>query len=164
MFQTPDNVTLYTQEDIDTLKTEADNTAREQFQAGTQYGIRCRDNELNIKALAHFKEVASGAMDKDEVVEAYNDLANALGWDTVTTLNSTYHVSVMHNGTIIGEFSGVEAEDTDSAEEEVRSNLEIEDVEIHFTLNYNGETETNTSNITYEFDHYELDFEAVEED
>lgn len=164
MFTTPDGVALYTQEDVDTIKAEAQTTAQEQFQAGTQYGIRCRNNELNVKALAHFKEIAEGALDPDEVLEAYNALAEALDWDTVKTFKNKFHVSVIHNGTIIGQFSDVEADDSNEAEEEVRSNLEIEDVEIHFTINYNGETETETSNITYEFDHYELEFEAVEQD
>jgi hypothetical protein len=103
-------------------------------------------------------------MDKDEVTESYNALARELGWNTVSTLNATFTVSINHNGTTIAQFMGVEADDCDSAEAEVRDNMEIEDVEMHFTINFNGETETNTSNITYEFDSYELDFSATEED
>jgi len=164
VFNTPDGVAVYTQEDIDALNAQASTTARDQFEAGTQYGIRCTKNDLNTKALAYFREVAQGALDADELVETYNGLANALGWDTVTSLGLKFTVEVIYNGSTIATFEDVEADDASSAEDEVQSNLEIEDVEINFTINYNGDTQTETANVTYEFDSYELSFQATEQD
>lgn len=163
MFNTPDNVVLYTQEDIDTIKAEAQTTAQEQFKAGTDYGIRCTTNDINAKVLAHFKEVASGAMDTDEVVEAYNDLARALGWETVTTLNTLYTVTVEYDGYTIAEFSEVEANDEDSAVSEVRSNIEIEDISMTFSLSYNGQACEETIPGSGSIDPYDFEYSATEE-
>ena len=163
MFTTPDNVVLYTQEDIDTMKAEAQATAQAQFKAGTDYGIRCTTNDINAKVLAHFKDVASGAMDSDEVVEAYNDLARALGWDTVTTLNTLYTVTVEYDGYTIAEFSEVEANSEEDAISEVRTNIEIEDISVTFTLGFNGQTCEETIPGSGSIDSYDFEYSATEE-
>lgn len=164
MFTTPDGVAVYTQEDVDALKSQASTTATEQFNAGAQYGVRCTNNELNTKALAYFRELAQGAIDKDELVETYNGLAAALGWDKVSSLGLMFTVEVTYNGSTIAYFEDVEADDASQAEDYVQSDLEIEDVEVAFTLSYNGQTCNETANVTYEFDAYELSFSATEQD
>ena len=164
MFTTPDGVAVYTQEDIDALNAQASTTAQSQFEAGTQYGIRCTKNDINTKALAYFREVAQGATDRDEVVETYNGLAEVMGWDTVKSLGYMFTVEVDYNGTTIATFEDVEADDASQAEDYVQSDMEIEDVEINFTLSYNGDTQTETANLTYEFDGYELSFNATQQD
>jgi hypothetical protein len=164
VFTTPDGVAVYTQEDVDALNAQASTTAQSQFEAGTQYGVRCTNNDLNTKALAYFREVAQGATDRDELVELYNGLASALGWDKVSSLGLMFTVTVDYNGTTIATFEDVEADDASSAEDLVQSDMEIEDVEINFTISYNGDTQTETANLTYEFDAYELSFNADQQD
>ena len=160
MFHTPDGVAIYTQEDIDALNTRIN----EQFKAGTDYATRSISNSLQDKAINYFRnEVREGTMAHDDALGIYNGLAEALGWDTVDSLTIKYTVSVMCQGNIVAEFENVEAEDASSAEDEVRSNMEGEDVEINFIISYNGDTSRESANITWDFDE-EFEFEAVEQD
>jgi hypothetical protein len=160
VFNTPDGVTLYTQEDIDSLNTRIN----EQFKAGVDYATRAVTNSLQDKAINWFRsEVRNGSMAQDDALGIYNGLAEALGWDTLDSLTIKYTVSVMFQGNTVAEFEDVEAEDSSSAEDEVRGNLEVEDVEINFVLSYNGNTARESANITWDFDE-EFEFEAVEQD
>ena len=159
-FQTPDGVTLYTENDMD----EARETQRTQFNVGVDFGTNATKNDLRNRALDWFKsEVREGNMAKEDAEGIFNGLAEALGWDTVTSLNSLYTVSVSYNGTIIAEFEDIEADDASSAEDEVSSNMEVSDVEVKFMLNYNGQTARDSVNMTYDWDD-EFEYEATEQD
>jgi hypothetical protein len=160
MFLTPDGVTLYTEQDM----AEARETQRTQFNVGAEFGVRSTTNDLQDKAIKWFRgEVREGNMTQDDATGIYNGLAEALGWDTVNSLTLLFTVVVSYNGMTIAEFEDVEAEDSDSAEDEVRNDLEVEDVEATFTVSYNGNRHTETVNTTYEFDD-EFEYQATEQD
>lgn len=164
MFTTPDGVALYTQEDVDTLKSEAQTTANTQFNVGAEYGVRSTTNSLQSKAINHFRsEVRNGSIDKDVALDIYNGLAEALGWNTVDSITPLFTVVVSYNGNTIAEIEDIEADDTDSAEAEVRYNLEVTDVEVTFEVTYGDHTYNETVNTTYEFDD-EFEYQAVEQD
>ena len=159
MFLTPDGVTLYTEADM----AEARETQRTQFNVGAEFGVRSTTNDLQDKAIKHFRsEVRNGSIDKDVALDIYNGLAEALGWDTVDSINALYTVVVSYNGNTIAEIEDIEADDTDSAEAEVRYNLEVSDVEVTFEVTYGDHTYNETVNTTYEFDD-EFEYQAVEQ-
>jgi hypothetical protein len=160
MFTTPDGVALYTEEDMN----EAREVQRTQFTTGTEYGIRATSNDLETKAIAWFRsEILEGTMTKDDALGIYNGLAEALGWTTLDSITSKFTVCVNYNGTTIAEFSDVEADDADSAEDEVRGNLSVDDVELNFSISYGNDSARESVNVTYEFDE-EFEFEATEQD
>jgi hypothetical protein len=155
MFTTPDGVSLYTEEDM----SEARETQRTQFTAGTQYGIRSTTNDLRDRAITWFRnEVLEGNMTRESALNIFNGLASALDWNSVHTLSNLYTVTVSYNGTIVAEFEDVEADDASSAEDEVSSNMEVEDVEVNFALSYNDHTIRGEANMTYDWsDDFEYD-------
>lgn len=160
MFTTPDGVALYTQDDMN----EALNKATTQFNVGAEYGVRSTTNDLQRKAINYFRsEVRDGSMDKDVALSIYNGLAEALGWDTVDSISALYTVVVSYNGMTVAEIEDIEADDTDSAEDEVRNDLEVSDVEVSFTLVYGDKSYCETVNTTYEFDD-EFEYQAIEQD
>jgi hypothetical protein len=159
MFLTPDGVTLYTEHDM----AEARETQRTQFNVGAEFGVRSTTNDLQDKAINWFRnEVREGNMAQDDALGIYNGLAEALGWATVDSLTLLFTVVVSYNGNTIAEFEDIEAEDADSAEDEVRGELEVEDVEVTFSVSYNGISHSETVNTTYEFDG-EFEYQAVEQ-
>lgn len=159
MFNTPDGVAVYTQEDIDALNARIN----EQFKAGTDYATRSILNSLQDKAINYFRnEVREGTMAQDDALGIYNGLAEALGWATVDSLTILFTVVVSYNGMIIAEIEDIEAEDADSAEDEVRGELEVDDVEVTFSISYKGTRHSETVNTTYEFDD-EFEYQATEQ-
>ena len=120
---------------------------------------------LRGEALDFFKaEVRSGSMIKEDAESIFNGLAGALGWAQVDSIATLFTVTVDYEGETIAEFSDIEADDEDSAVDEVSNNFEMEDVEVSFTLSYNGDTQTNSVNNTYQFDSSDLEFTATEQD
>lgn len=159
MFLTPDGVTLYTEADM----AEARETQRTQFNVGAEFGVRSTTNDLQDKAINWFRnEVREGNMAQDDATGIYNGLAEALGWTTVDSLTMKFTVVVSYNGNTIAEIEDIEAEDADSAEDEVRNDLEITDVEVTFQVTYGNHTYDGTVNTTYEFDD-EFEYQAVEQ-
>lgn len=159
MFLTPDGVALYTEADM----AEARETQRTQFNVGAEFGVRSTTNDLQDKAINWFRnEVREGNMVQDDALGIYNGLAEALGWDTVDSLTLLFTVVVSYNGMNIAEIEDIEAEDADSAEDEVRNNLEVEDVEVTFSVSYNGTSHSETVNTTYDFDD-EFEYQATEQ-
>lgn len=161
MITTPDGVVIYTQEDVDAVRSELVHTANQKYEDGK--GVMHRI--LRGEALDWFKsEVREGTMSKDDAVGIFNGLAGALGWTEVETIATLFTVTVDYNGETIAEFSDIEADDEDSAVDEVESNIEVEDVEISFQVAYNGQTQNGSTNYTYEFDSSDLTFTATEQD
>ena len=160
MFLTPDGVTLYTEADM----AEARETQRTQFNVGAEFGVRSTTNDLQDKAIKWFRsEVREGNMAKDDALGIYNGLAEALGWSTVDSITPLFTVVVSYNGMTIAEIEDIEADDSDSAEDEVRGELEVSDVEVSFTVVYGDRSYSENVNTTYEFDD-EFEYQAIEQD
>jgi hypothetical protein len=159
MFTTPDGISLYTEEDM----TEARETQRTQFIAGSEYGARATKNDLQDKAINWFRgEVREGNMTQEDALGIYNGLAEALGWKTLDSITTKYTVTVSYNGMDIAEFEDVEADDESSAEEEVRGEMNVDDVEVRFTLSYGDHSQDGAVNMTYDWDD-EFEFNATEQ-
>ena len=153
MITTPDGVALYSEEDV-----------RTQFIAGTDYGVRATTNDLRTKAIKYFhNEVREGNIYQEEAVGIYNGLAEALGWAPVDSLTNKFTVVVSYNGMDIGEFEDVEADSASDAEDEVRNDISVEDVDVSFTLNYGGQSCYGSVNMTYEWED-DFEFTATEQD
>jgi len=159
MLHTPDGVVIYTEEDMQTLRSELTSVANQKYEDGK--GVMHRT--LRREALDWFKsEVRSGAMEKEDALGIFNGLAGALGWAEVESIAPIYTVSVCYGGEIIAEFSDIEADDEDGAVEEVENNLEVTSAEIRLHLTYGGHTESGSADMTYDFDASELELSATE--
>lgn len=160
---TPDGVNLYTEDDVRELRLERDTTAQQQYKAGSDYAARTTSNRLRSDAIDWFKgEVRNGSMAKEDAEGIFNGMADAIGWDEVESLNTLFTVVVSYNGTIIAEFEDIEADNAGDAESMVENDMQVEDVETSFTVEYNGDTHSNTVNMTYEFQD-EFEYNATEQ-
>ena len=149
-------VLFYTQDEVDSKLAEANKEMYRQVEVA-----RTSTKTLIADAIAATlkDELREGTMDKDNVNELYARIAERADLPA-RTINNTYSVTVSYNGESIAEFSGIEADNEDSAVEEVENNMDVE-VEINFTLSYNNDTEYGSvSQSSYDFD---LDYEANEE-
>ena len=148
-------VLYYTQAEVDAKVAEALNNALIKEQQSNRSLLA----SLEYKALDWFKsEVRNGSMTKEDALGIFNGLADALGWDTVDTIASTYLVTVTINDLEIGTFDGVEADDEDDAVAQVLENL---DAEATFEVSFNGQTITETYHGGWDMD---INATAVEED
>jgi hypothetical protein len=164
VFITPDGVNLYTEEDVQALRTERDTTAQQQYEAGSAYATRSTSNRLRANAIDWFKnEVAEGTMSKEDAEGIFNGLANAIGWEEAT-ISTLWTVTVEFMGNTIAEFNDIEADDADEAESEVSSNLSVDDVKVTIRVSYGSEERKETVNTTYHFDQDDLEFNAVVQD
>ena len=148
---------FFTQGEVDAKVAEALNNALIKEQQSNRSLLA----SLEYKALDWFKsEARSGSMSKEDALGIYNGLADALGWDTVDSIASTYSVTVYVDGDEVGTFDEVEADDEDSACAEVIENVEIE-ATMFIRLNYNGSHREDEREVSV----YDLDItaEAVED-
>lgn len=152
-------VLFYTHDEVEAKLAEANKELYAQVDiAKTSVRNIC----ANAIAFVLKEELKAGTMAKEDVVELYERIAS-LADLPARAINSTYTVSVSYRNESIAEFSGIEAEDEDSAIEEVRDNLEVE-VEVNFTLTHDGHSEYGTVTEAYGRAYeYDIDFEASEE-
>lgn len=148
---------FFTQEEMDAKVSEA---VTDGVQALHRATVKT-SNDLRTRAYEWFKsEARSGTMTKEDALSIFNGLADALGWDTVDSIASTYSVTVYVDGDEVGTFDEVEADDEDSACAEVTENLEIE-ATMFIRLNYNGSHREDEREVsTYDLD---ITAEAVED-
>lgn len=154
MITTPDGINLYTEEDYNTVSNQ-------QFNVGVEYGKNATSNNLRERALEWFKSEAESSMTKEDALSIFNGLADALGWETVNSITSVYRVTISFQGACVGEFD-LEAEDEDSAIEDVRDNLELVEAELSLSLSYNSDSSHETVDMSYDFDMDDLRFSAEE--
>jgi hypothetical protein len=73
-----------------------------------------------------------------------------------------FTVVVSYNGNTIAEIEDIEADDSDAAEDEVRNELNVDEVEVTFNVSYGNKCYNETVNTTYEFDD-EFEYQAIEQ-
>ena len=162
-FMNTEGQTLYTTEEVDALKE----AHKMEILDTSSRSATNTSNSLRQRALEWFKsEIRGGSMAKEDALGIFNGLADALGWDTVDNLSSLFTVSVRYQGDLVAVFEDIEADDDDSACEEVSDNLTIDEVTITFDLEYNGSTQSAEARLsTYDFDPTsDLEFSAEEQD
>ena len=145
---------FFTQGEVDAKVAEALNNALIKEQQSNRSLLA----SLEYKALDWFKsEARSGSMAKEDALSIFNGLADALGWDTVTSIGSTYTVTVSINDLEVGTFDNVEADDEDDAVAQVLENL---DAELSMEVSFGDQTISET------YSNWNLDITAtaVEED
>ena len=128
---------LYTQEALYQFRDRGIKTSEESVKSNIQTVLRATD-----------------LVDRETAVALYNEIADYYGWDHMVATN-TYEVEVTYGDTVIGTFS-VEAEDDDTAIEEVQTNMEAEGT-MTLSLSYNDqEVSCEVYLGTYELaDHFE---------
>lgn len=156
MITTPDGVNLFTQEDYDNATTQ-------QFHAGVEFSKRSISESLRDKAIEWFKAEAESTMSKEDALNIFNGLAEALGWDTIESIATKFTVLVNYLGNTVAEFSGVEADSDDEAIEKVMSGLEVVDAELSLRLSYDNDTCYEQVDISYDFDTDDLEYSAEED-
>ena len=126
---------FYTEEEHSTALQSLSQEAELRIQrAKDNLNLTIAENTLN----AIKENVADYTLSRETAVEVYNSIAIANGWAEIKSLSSLYNVEVVYNHSVIGEFSDVEAEDSDAAAQDVSDNVEIE-AEMTINLNYNGQ-------------------------
>ena len=116
-------------------------------------------------ALDVFKsEVRDGSLGRDYATGLYNTIAEACGWDSVSSIASTYTVEVIYANKVIGSFEGIEADSEDEAQDKVMDDLEVDSPVLSFSVSYNGDS----FQAEYEPDTYdiqtEIELSATEEE
>ena len=110
--------------------------------------LRNRVNKTNREGVLKIikSEVRDGSLDKEYAWELFNAIAMECGWETVTSITNTFTVEVSYNGTTIGVFEGIEANDEADAEETISQDIEVEG-ELSLTLSHSGQTITGSAYI-----------------
>ena len=107
--------------------------------------------------------VSDGTLTRDEALETYNKIAFYNGWAEIEAITSTYTVEVTYYSDVILTVEGVEADDEDSACNEVLENLEIDNVKRTFDVSY-GDTYDSAEVWVYDNDFTDgLSAQATEE-
>ena len=121
---------FYTEEEVQAKITEVNNS----IYAQNDFRIKAYLERIqeNIQTVLR----ATDLVDRETAIALYNEIADYYGWDPMTALN-TYTVEVTYGGNLIGTFS-VEAEDDDTAIEEVQTNMEAEGT-MTISLSYNDQ-------------------------
>ena len=128
---------------------------------------RAKDNtsyRIAADSLTVLREcVDNEIINREQGTEVYNALANAHGWDTISSLTRKFTVEVTYTGMSVAEFTDIEAEDEDSATSEVSENMEVE-ASIDFNISYNNQSANASVDIdqwdisdNFEFTAYEVE-------
>lgn len=109
-------------------------------------------------------EVREGNLVKEYANSLYSRFVSEANLDPAT-IETTFSVTAYYNGSELCTFTGVEADDEDSACEEVSENISIDDIEVNFSLDYNGDTNYCSASLSsYDLDlSSDLTFEAEAE-
>ena len=132
--ETPTGLTVYTAEELSTAVTAS------QVRTGESLKRTYANGTLQVLR----GEVRNGDITSDYATDLHNKLASTIGFDEVESIQSTYSVTVSYNGEEIATFTGIEADDEDDATDKVSNDLEVEEVEISITVNYDGNSESAT--------------------
>ena len=85
-------------------------------------------------------QVRDGSLGRDYATGLYNEIAEACGWDTVSSIASTYSVDVIYANETIGTFEGIEADSEDEASDKVMDELEVDNAVLSFTVSYGNDS------------------------
>lgn len=121
-----------------------------------------RDNTL----LAIKRLVRDEILDRETALTVFNTIAHSTGWSEVSTIATTYTVTVTAFGHEVGEFTGVEANDESDAIQTVLQDMIVQDSTLNLELEFNEQYISDSINLdSWSFDLSDyLDAEAVEED
>jgi hypothetical protein len=152
--ETTTGITVYTQDEYDNAVATA-----------KLRGMEIATGNDSLSTLNVFKEqVRDGSLGRDYATGLYNEIAEACGWDSVSSIASTYSVDVIYNNDVIGTFSGIEADSEDEAQDKVMDDLEVSDAVLSFTVScgsdsLQGEIYPDTYDITTD-----IELRATEEE
>ena len=127
---------FYTEDEVQAKITEATTNL---YTQDALYHFRDMGLKTHIERIQNDIQMllrVTDVVDRETAVTLYNEIADYYGWDHMTALN-TYTVEVTYGGNLIGTFS-VEAEDDDTAIDEVQTNMEAEGT-MTISLSYNDQ-------------------------
>ena len=107
--------------------------------------------------------ISEGTLTHYEALETYNTIADHNGWANIESISITYTVEVCYHGDVVLTVYGVEANDDDSACNQVLENLEVDNTRLKFEVSY-GEYSDQAEVYVYEFDTDALSAVASEEE
>jgi hypothetical protein len=94
----------------------------------------CKKNNSESALYVFKSQIRDGHLGREYATMLYNELGEACGWDSVSSIASTYSVDVIYNNDVIGTFSGIEADSEDEATDKVMDDLEVTDAVLSFTV------------------------------
>ena len=151
---TGQQVLFYTEEEVQAKIAQVVTNLTETHTSDTQYQLVRERRNLHDKVYEAFRSMRD-EVDEPSLVSMYNTVAEACGWDTITAFTKQYTVSVFYNGHEIGEFSDIEADDEDSAENIVLEGMDITAF-ISLDISYGNNSVTGDVDI----DSWDLDTDA----
>jgi len=139
---------------VDSLLDVARESATRRTDARIQEGV--------ITALRNL--VKEGELYSKYATEAYNAIAEQVGWDIRDSIAATYLVTVHYDGDEVLRVEGVEADSEEEATSKVLENVEVSNVVMSFTISYGSDEESVESAIWDDSEIIDaIDAEAVEE-
>lgn len=148
-------VLFYTQEDIDAKVAEL------KFDNQRELAL-LTDNISNGIVDTLKGEVREGNMEKDYANALYREFCNNVGL-VLKEINNAYSVTVSYEGTELAVFTDIEADSDDDAIEFVKDNMDISDIEVTLTLEFEGSTQYGSVSLSpYELE-LDFDYEAEEQ-
>jgi len=132
MITTPEGINLYGDTDIQPMLESAREEARLEASTTTTRNLNADISNKVMNVI--LEEVKNDVFSKDYGTELYNKIANACGWDEITSISPTYSASVEFAGQTILEISDIEADDEDDAQQKVWDSLQIDDINISFSV------------------------------
>lgn len=131
---------FYTQDEVDNKVREALISAQKSTDSAIQSAITARMKWLSQDTLSALRGLLSDeVIDREQGTAVYNAIAEVAGWNTIDKLTRLFNVTVYYQNKSIGEFSDVEADDEDSAKDDVLENMEVE-ASISFSISYNNDS------------------------
>jgi hypothetical protein len=107
--------------------------------------------------------ISEGTLTHYEALETYNTIADHNGWANIESISTTFTVEVCYNGDVVLTVYGVQADDDDSACNQVLENLEVDNTRLKFEVSY-GDYADQAEVYVYEFDTDALSAVASEEE
>jgi len=123
---------------------QQDHVSREMFDSileqTRKVTIARMDREYEAGVLGALRSLVNdGELYAKYALEAYNRIADVCGWDIRDNIMATYTVTVSHDGDDVLTVEGVEADSPEEATAMVLEHLEVSNINMTFTLSYNGE-------------------------
>lgn len=132
---TLNDVTYYEESDI------ADRIATERATA-SEWAMNSLRASNRADVLAIFKEEANSSMTEEDALELFNKIAIACGWETAeaSDLRTRFRAEVTLFGYTVLEISDIEADDEDTAKQNVLDDISFDEVILKVNLSALGES------------------------
>ena len=154
---------FYTEEEVQAKISQVVENMTASHQSDLQYQVVRRGRQIQEQTYEACKGML-GEVDDESMVSIYNTIAEANGWATIEAFTKQFTVTVMYQGQEVAMFQDVEAEDEDSACEDVLENMSVDSCTVSLSISYGNKSEDAEVEISsWDLDTDEFTAEANEQ-